>query len=181
VAIADGIRLRPLAATDAEALLAAHVLNRDHLRLSGPRQPDTFYTLVGQRARLDTQLRQQEEKRLAGWVLDAGDGRIVGTVTVTNIVLGPMRSGNLGYWVDRELTGQGLASAAVSAVCAAADEQLGLHRLEAGVLPANQASARVLARCGFELIGLASKLLYLDGEWRDHVLYQRILNDRPVP
>jgi ribosomal-protein-alanine N-acetyltransferase len=179
VDLADGVRLRPLARTDAQAMLDAHLRNREHLRPTEPPRPDTFFSLAGQVERLDLQLRQQEDRRLAGWVLEAGDGRIVGAMTLTNIVLGPLRSGNLGYWVDRDLTGRGLASAAAEVVCRKADEELGLHRVEAGVLLDNVASQRVLVRCGFDLIGTATQLLHINGAWRDHLLYQRILNDRP--
>ena len=38
----------------------------------------------------------------------------------------------------------------------------------------------VLERSGFTRIGVAEKLLYIQGEWRDHVLFQRLLHDRPL-
>ncbi|MEU2632688.1 GNAT family protein, partial [Kitasatospora sp. NPDC007106] len=62
-----------------------------------------------------------------------------------------------------------------------ADTELGLHRLEAGAAAANLASQRVLEKCGFERIGTARGLLFLDGAWRDHVLFQKLLHDRPLP
>lgn len=95
------------------------------------------------------------------------------------ITLGAFRSGNLGYWVDAAYNGRGLATGAVELVCQAAGERLGLHRIEAGTLVRNLASQRVLGKAGFELIGTAPRYLHIDGEWRDHLLFQRILNDRP--
>lgn len=44
----------------------------------------------------------------------------------------------------------------------------------------NAASQRVLAKCGFEEFGLAPRYLHIDGEWRDHRLFQRVLHDGPV-
>ncbi len=44
----------------------------------------------------------------------------------------------------------------------------------------NVASQRVLLSCGYEQFGLAPKLLFLNGAWRDHVLYQKLLHDRPL-
>jgi ribosomal-protein-alanine N-acetyltransferase len=38
----------------------------------------------------------------------------------------------------------------------------------------------VLGRCGFEAYGMAPKFLFIDGEWRDHRLFQRILHDDPI-
>jgi ribosomal-protein-alanine N-acetyltransferase len=103
---------------------------------------------------------------------------VVGTVTLSNVALGPFRSANLGYWVDAQHVGHGLATVAVRAACQAADEQLGLHRVEAGTVIANLASQRVLAKCGFALIGTAPGYLHIDGQWRDHVLFQKVLNSR---
>ena len=45
------------------------------------------------------------------------EGRLAGQVTVDNVVRGALRSGSLGYWMDREVTGRGLASLAVALVC----------------------------------------------------------------
>ena len=57
---------------------------------------------------------------------------------------------------------------------------LGLHRLEAGTMVDNVPSQRVLLSCGYEQYGLAPKLLFLNGAWRDHVLFQKLLHDRPL-
>ena len=108
-------------------------------------------------------------------------GRVVGAVTLSQVALGPFRSASLGYWLAASHTGRGLATAAVRHVCRVARESLSLHRIEASVLPYNAASLRVLARCGFERIGTARAYLHIDGAWRDHELFQRILyEDEPA-
>jgi [ribosomal protein S5]-alanine N-acetyltransferase len=87
--------------------------------------------------------------------------------------------GTLGYWVDAGQLRRGLAGAMVDFMV----EQgiaLGLHRLEAGTQVENVPSQRVLTRRGFEQYGLVPKFLYVAGAWRDHVLFQRILHDRPL-
>jgi ribosomal-protein-alanine N-acetyltransferase len=58
--------------------------------------------------------------------------------------------------------------------------ELGLHRLEAGTMVDNVPSRRVLEACGYEQYGMAPKLLHLNGAWRDHVLFQKLLHDRPL-
>ncbi|MGI5180214.1 GNAT family N-acetyltransferase [Dactylosporangium sp. CA-152071] len=177
VPLPGGATLRPLELTDAAALLDVQERNREHLRRATPMQPDSFWTLDGQRDRLETQV----GRNLAGEALGcaiARDGRILGCVTLSGIVRGPFRSTSLGYWIDAAEQGKGLTSAAVAAVCRLADEHLGLHRIEASTNVDNLASQRVLARNGFERIGAARDYLFLDGAWRDSLLFQRILNDR---
>ena len=76
------------------------------------------------------------------------------------------RNNDAGKAVDNLVEGEALA--------------LGLHRLEAGTMVENVASQRVLEARGFEKFGLAPGLLFLNGAWRDHVLYQKLLHDRPL-
>ncbi|MEV5505404.1 GNAT family N-acetyltransferase [Streptomyces orinoci] len=169
--------LRPVTAEDAPAVARAYAANREYLRPWDPRRPDSFFTTEGQAARLTDLLELRRAGRVMPWVLEATDGEIVGAVNLNNIVRGAFHSTNLGYWVAADRAGQGLGTAAVEAACQGAREQLGLHRVEAGTVLANAASQRVLAKCGFEFIGTARRYLHIDGEWRDHYLYQRILGD----
>ncbi|WP_405734670.1 GNAT family N-acetyltransferase [Streptomyces sp. NBC_00028] len=171
-----GVVMRLAAPGDAAALCAAYVDNREHLQPWEPRRPEDFFTVGDQRIRLEARLREFAEGRLVPWHLEA-DGRIVGAITLTGIVLGPFRSAYLGYWIAADQQGRGLATAAVERVCAVARETVGLHRIEATTLVDNAGSQRVLAKCGFERIGLAPRYLAIDGEWRDHRMFQRILHD----
>ena len=104
---------------------------------------------------------------------------VVGSMNVMGIVLGPFRSATLGYWIDAEYQGRGLATAAVRGLCEVTARELGLHRIEAGTLLDNTASQRVLAKSGFAPIGVAPRYLEIDGAWRDHRIFQRILHDDP--
>ncbi|MFE9499878.1 GNAT family N-acetyltransferase [Streptomyces collinus] len=175
--VTNDVVMRPLEKADSMSLCRAYLRNRDYLRPWEPRRGEEFFTEQGQAERVCGQLKEQDAGRLVPWVLAAGD-EVVGTVTLSNVALGPFRSANLGYWVDAQRVGRGLATAAVRAACRAADVQLGLHRVEAGTVIVNLTSQRVLAKCGFAVIGTAPEYLHIDGEWRDHVLFQKILNGR---
>lgn len=177
LAVTDDVVMRPLEEADSKALCRAYLRNRDHLRPWEPRRNEAFFTEQGQAERVCGQLKERDAGNLVPWVLAVGH-EVVGAVTLSNVALGPFRSANLGYWVDAQCVGRGSATAAVTAACQAADEQLGLHRVEAGTVLANRASQRVLEKCGFALIGTAPEYLHIDGEWRDHVLFQKILNGR---
>ncbi|MEU7577329.1 GNAT family protein [Streptomyces sp. NPDC041068] len=179
VTLATDVLIRPVTLDDARALARAYRRNRAHLDPWDPDRPEAFFSEEGQVERVRAQLADGRAGRSAHWVLDSG-GEIVGHAALSNIVLGPARSANLGYWIDAEHQGRGLASGAARHVCEAADAQLGLHRVEAGTLLHNTASQRVLAKCGFEEYGVAPGYLYINGAWRDHRLFQKILNDRSV-
>ena len=107
------------------------------------------------------------------------DGRLAGQVTVDNIVHGALRSGHLGYWIDRELAGRGVASLAVALVCDHAFGPVGLHRLQADIRPENGPSRRLVERLGFRQEGLFRSYLDIDGAWRDHLGYALLAEEVP--
>ncbi|MFE0700427.1 GNAT family N-acetyltransferase [Streptomyces sp. NPDC058872] len=170
--LADSPRIRPATPGDAPALARALVRNRAHMKPWEPHRPERYYTAEAQVERL--------ADGAAQWIAVDGD-EVVGAATLSGIVLGAFRSASLGYWVDRDHTGRGLATALVETVCNGAREGLGLHRIQAGTLLHNHASQRVLAKSGFTRIGTAPRYLHIDGDWRDHHLFQRILHDDPPP
>jgi [ribosomal protein S5]-alanine N-acetyltransferase len=98
--------IRRLTLEDAGELAAVLVENREFLASSSPISADDFFTAAGQRERIEC----DGSERFA--ILDGGC--IAGTVTMSNIVLGPLRSAALGYWVAEGVNGGGLARSSVS-------------------------------------------------------------------
>lgn len=174
----EGYRIHRLFAADGPALTEAYRRNRAHLEPWEPRREESFFTVEGQTVAILAQLETAAQGLVVPWLLTQGQD-VVGRVNLNNVVMGVLRSASIGYWVDEQHTGRGLASGAVGFACEQAARR-GLHRLEAGTLVHNVASQRVLERSGFEYYGLAPKFLFIAGDWRDHRLYQRILHDRPI-
>ena len=176
--ISDGYSIRELRIDDAAAMAAAYARNREHLARWDPRRDESFFTEPGQATVVASQLEAQRAGLVLPWVIVHGDD-VVGRVNLNNVVRGVLCSASVGYWVDHEHLRRGLATAAVEHACVQARDQ-GLHRVEAGTLPHNVASQRVLERCGFTEYGLAPQYLFIGGAWQDHRLFQRILHDRPL-
>ena len=162
---------------DAPAFARAYQRNRAHLEPWDPIRPESFWTAEGQQGVVADTLQAAEEGRGYAYALWHGD-EIVGRAMLTHIVRAPLESGTLGYWIDREHTGRGLATALAEHVALDA-LRLGLHRLEAGTMLDNTASQTVLRRARFEQYGLARGFLFIRGQWRDHLLFQRLLHDDP--
>jgi len=177
--IPEGYSIRRLTLEDAPALATAYLGNKEHLARWDPDRPRQFYTTAGQEAHIVERLGLEEQGLFVNYVLVAPDGALVGRANIQNIVRGTMHGGTLGYWIDRNHLRRGLAKAAVDFL----EEEalgLGLHRLDAGTMVENVASQRVLEACGYERYGLAPKLLFINGAWRDHVLFQKLLHDEPL-
>ena len=159
-------RVRP---EDAGELAALYRTNRDFLAPFEPVRPPQFFTPDGQAARLRRQLADDTHPFA---ILD-GD-TIAGTINLFGIVRDGPESATIGYWVDGARNRRGLATGAVGEILEYAFGELGLHRVEAATLVDNIPSQRVLEKNGFERFGLARRLLLIAGEWRDHVLYERV-------
>ncbi|HRK23172.1 MAG TPA: GNAT family N-acetyltransferase [Fimbriimonadaceae bacterium] len=157
----------------AEAVADFYRVNRAHLQpWSPPFSPDLEST-SGQTIRLRNAQRSFEEG--SGWrwwmKLQAEPQRIIGFAHVSQIVRGAFQSAMLGYGISSDAEGKGLMSEALSAVLDEVFSPRGkLHRIQANVVPDNVRSLALMERLGFEREGLAPEYLFIDNEWKDHVM-----------
>lgn len=110
------------------------------------------------------------------FIFTKDDGVLMGGLTFGNIRRGVARSTTLGYWMGQRYAGQGVMTRAVRLGLGFAFDTLGLRRVEAGCVPGNTASIRVLEANGFEREGYAREYLCIAGEWKDHILFGRRKN-----
>lgn len=106
------------------------------------------------------------------------DGALLGAITLDNIRRGPAQSGSTGYWIGEPFARQGFMREAVLAAVSYAFAVLDLSRIEAGCLPENAPSRRLLEGCGYKYEGVAQSYLQIAGRWRNHVLYANLRHDR---
>ncbi|MBP8538062.1 GNAT family N-acetyltransferase [Streptomyces sp. MK37H] len=95
-------------------------------------------------------------------------GAIVGGVNINNIVRGTLESGALGYAAYASTAGRGYMTEGLRLVLKFAFAELGLHRLEANIQPANESSIRLVRRLGFQREGYSPHFQFLNGAWRGH-------------
>jgi ribosomal-protein-alanine N-acetyltransferase len=105
-------------------------------------------------------------------------GELLGAITLDNIRRGPSQSATTGYWIGEPFARQGFMREAVAAVVRHAFGPLDLSRVEAGCLPENAPSRKLLESCGFKYEGVAQAYLQISGRWRNHVLYANLRHDR---
>jgi ribosomal-protein-alanine N-acetyltransferase len=96
------------------------------------------------------------------------DAALVGCVEISQIVLGPLRSAYLGYYVFAGHARRGYMREALARLLRHAFGELGLHRLEANIQPGNAASIALVRSLGFEREGYSPRYLKIGGRWRDH-------------
>lgn len=125
--------------------------------------------------------RYQHEARLdsayAFFVFDADDDTLMGGCTLSNVRRGVTQCCALGYWIGERFAQQGFMFHAVRALVPFIFSTLGLHRIEAACLLANDPSKRLLFKLGFCQEGIARQYLQINGEWQDHILFALLAED----
>jgi ribosomal-protein-alanine N-acetyltransferase len=99
------------------------------------------------------------------------DGRLVGQLSLSNIVRRAFCSGYAGYWVDSRVAGRGVTPTALALAVDHAFSAGGLHRIEVNIRPENAPSRRVVEKLGFREEAYHPRYLHIDGAWRDHIGY----------
>jgi len=121
---------------------------------------------------------EAREGRTLPWVLTYR-GELIGQVTVGGMTGGSLRSGYIGYWIDREHAGRGIMPTAVAMALDHCLNAVRLHRIEINIRPENAASLRVVEKLGLRLEGERMSFLHIDGEWRDHLTFVVLSGDFP--
>ncbi|MBU3705392.1 MAG: GNAT family N-acetyltransferase [Mycobacterium sp.] len=166
------VRLRAIRMRDGVQWSRTRLAQRNQLE---PWEPTTDLDWVARHAysawpAMYSGLRSEARKgRMLPYVIEV-DGQFRGQLTIGNVTHGALRSAWIGYWVSSQVTGGGVATAALALGLDHCFGPVTLHRVEATVRPENTASRRVLAKVGFREEGLLKRYLDVDGAWRDHLL-----------
>lgn len=141
-----------------------------------PERDEEFYKKELHQVLLLEEMDGIRENRMAPFYIFHKDipEALIGKISLNNIVWGGFCSCFLGYKMDKDYINQGYMTEAVEAVVIYGFETLGLHRIEANVMPRNARSLRVLEKCGFEREGISRKYLKINGIWEDHVHMVRL-------
>lgn len=109
------------------------------------------------------------------------DGELVAFLSLSQVFRGPFLNAYAGWRVSTPYTGKGIGSEAVTALLDLAFTPipggLGLHRVQANVIPTNTPSVRLARRVGFREEGYAKQYLEIAGEWQDHLMFAKLSDE----
>jgi [ribosomal protein S5]-alanine N-acetyltransferase len=133
----------------------------------------------------DRLLRARRDPRHARFLVCArATGAIMGNIALNEIVRGPFQGCYLGYWIGRPFARRGFMTEAVALILRHAFVRLGLHRVEANIIPTNRPSLALIRRSGFRHEGVGLRYLCVAGRWQDHEHWAMTVEDwrrhRPV-
>ncbi len=170
---ADATRvfLRAPRADDADELFAVQHASWEFNKAFMP-APEPGDPAVLVRDRIQNDRVQWADDRSYRFVVCAREGgAIVGRVSLNNVIRGVLQSTDVGYWVSASHARRGITSEAVRLAIGIAFGPLGLHRVQAGIIPRNAPSLGLVRKIGFREEGLAKRFVKIAGEWEDHVIF----------
>ncbi|MDI1484565.1 GNAT family protein [Polyangium sp. y55x31] len=166
------VALRAPRASDAPRIVEIRARSREYLEPWVPVPgPDEFDVPLA-RARILRDRRDIRADRHYRFCMTLGeDGPVIGRVALTQVFRGIFQNAYIGYWVDVEHHGQGFTTEGVRLALDVAFRDLGLHRIQAAIMPHNAASLAVARKCGLRHEGRAVRYLQIAGAWEDHLLF----------
>lgn len=112
-----------------------------------------------------------------GWIIESINSKsVLGAIRINSIEK-KAQCGMIGYEIHPDHWGQGFATEALSSVVVFAHTELELNRLEAWTVVGNEASNRVLAKCGFLHEGVQREKAQFNGALHTLNLYGRLAKD----
>ncbi|WP_406945898.1 GNAT family N-acetyltransferase [Halobacillus sp. SY10] len=167
--IGTSIYIKTVANLNARDLLLFEEKNRSFFEQYSMGRADGFYTVEGQRERMETFKKgAAEDTEYFFGIFHKDTDELIGTVHLFQVLRGSLQSAFIGYFLDKDYNGRGFTTEAVRLLVNHAFVDLHLHRIEAGVMPQNKASIRVLEKAGFHKEGMAKKNVKINGKWEDH-------------
>ena len=173
--------LRPLCTDDRAEFVRVHEVSRALFEPWFPARPanetlDDFFTPQLDQTR--DGLRDGTQYRFVGLLNDA---RIAGFFNLFQIARGAAQYATCSWSVNAEVGRQGLCTEGVTALLdfafAPSPTGLGLHRVQANIIPGNTPSIRVAEKTGFRREGLAKNYLKIAGVWQDHFMYAKLADE----
>ncbi|WP_025784406.1 GNAT family N-acetyltransferase [Sporosarcina sp. D27] len=174
----SNVYIRPLILSDAVELLSLEKRNRAFFENYSITHPENYWTLETQKELIEKwEQNTKKELEYRFGIFKISEDTLIGTIGLFQVFRGPRESALLGYSLDQKHNGKGYTTEATKLVVDYAFEILNLHRIEAGVMPDNLGSIRVLEKAGFHKEGIALKNVKINGSWEDHQMLA-ILNPK---
>lgn len=110
--------------------------------------------------------------KTVNWAIRTVDGALIGGCGFKDLFA--EHKAEFGYWLAKSYWNRGIMTKVTGAACEYGFGDLGLARISANVVVGNQASARVLEKCGFVREGVLRRFARRDADFLDVIVYSRL-------
>ena len=174
----ENLRLSVLRKSEAARISEYFIKNREFHRKFSQTRTDEYFTVSTQRKYLAYDCESFLDGTLVPlWISLKGNDRVIGRVSFFNFAFGGMMSCACGYHLDKDHTGRGYMTEALRGAMAFVFDEYKMHRIEAFILPENEASINLVKRLGFHYEGMRISYMHINGEYRDHEAFYILEDD----
>jgi ribosomal-protein-alanine N-acetyltransferase len=174
----ENLRLSVLRKSEAARISEYFIKNREFHRKFSQTRTDEYFTVSTQRKYLAYDCESFLDGTLVPlWISLKGNDQVIGRVSFFNFAFGGMMSCACGYHLDKDHTGRGYMTEALRGAMAFVFDEYKMHRIEAFILPENEASINLVKRLGFHYEGMRISYMHINGEYRDHEAFYILEDD----
>jgi ribosomal-protein-alanine N-acetyltransferase len=171
-AAGERVRLRAPRVADNTRLMALRARSGAFLAPWSPLPAPDANDVDAQREALVRQRKEWATDKAYRFVMaERGTDAAIGRVSLAEVVRGVFQNAYLGYWIDQEYARRGLMTEGVRLALDLAFGELGLHRVQAAIIPRNKASLGVARKVALRREGTAERYLFIAGRWEDHAIF----------
>ncbi len=161
------ITLHLLHEKDAAALFQFELENREFFERLVPGRGDDFYVFENFLSRHQELLKEQQEGFANFYLIKNDTGDILGRINLVDIDRNH-QTAEIGFRVGANYGGQGIGHRALNLLL---DTDLGLRQIHGKTTTVNQASRKILAKNGFEKVGVSEEEFEMNGQTMRFVHY----------
>lgn len=165
----NGLRLTEFGQSDIDVLV--ELLNDRDIYHRTLRIPYPYSAADAKRWLAIVEKATKQNGQPVNWAIRDETGRVIGGIGLDGLIIGQSHRAEIGYWLAKSFWGRGIMPVAVQAVCRHAFENLELVKIVAHTFSFNDASGRVLEKCGFVLEGYLRKHYLKEGKYIDGKAY----------
>jgi ribosomal-protein-alanine N-acetyltransferase len=127
-------------------------------------------------------LKRQKKKQEIGetynfWAFCKDTNKLIGGAQFWLVQRYDCQRTSIGYWILNNHWRQGFGFELAKGCLKHGLVDMRLNRIEAEILPENQSSIALCEKLGMVCEGVRRSSLYIDGKFRDHVIYSAIADD----
>lgn len=141
-------------------------------RVSGTLAPFSRHTLSRLIEEQQFDIYATRQQRL---IIENHDAKIVGAIDLLEFDPQNLRAG-VGIIIDEQYRRQGYATDALYALEHYAKAVLHIHQLWCTLTADNTASEYLFRNAGYQLVGRREEWVLINGEWKDELIFQKILS-----
>lgn len=167
-----GIRIEEMSIDNLKKIYDFEVENKLYFEKTLPPRPKEYFDFETFQILMNELLEEQVRGDVYMCIILDSNEKMIGRVNLSSINR-ETKKAEIGYRISEKEQGKGFASKSVKIMIEKCTNKFDLELIEAGTATKNLESQRVLIKNGFKLIGGEQKVMKVNNEWIDGLLFEK--------